>query len=235
MKGSGRFKAWTCVLAATSLWCAVREAEAHPVLVDRIEGTVGATTLDLRVRTTLRTPLVAMGIGRGEGLTVSPARALQSVNDAAAYVASHVTVRALGLPLVARVLGASMPDASDAAAVTLDVEGTHVLYTLSYELPEAAWNTEVVLETNMLDEFEAAPLQPWEQTFAVTLSADASHTVSGVLRAGKPLSMRLPRAEAATVGTRAWVRFAPKLMALGLVGYLTFFGVRRAARRWSRR
>ena len=226
---------WAPLHAALVLLCAGGEAWAHPVLVDRIEGHLGASTLELQVRTTLRTPLVITRAADDAALKVARAPAIKAALDASGYVASHLSVRVGGAPLVASVGSTSIVEPSAASAAGFVVEETYVQYNISYALPEGDPELDIALTTSMLSEFEAAPLQSWDQSFAVVLWADASRSASGVLRSGRPLLLKLPRAAPPKAALNPWLRSAPKLAVIAVAAVMLLASARRVARRRFRR
>ncbi len=205
------------------------------MLVDRIEGRLGAGALELQVRTTLRTPLVITRATDDAALTVARAPAIKAADDASAYVASHLSVRVGGAPLVASVGLTSIVEPPAASGADLVIEETYVQYNISYALPEGDSELDIALATSMLSEFEAAPLKSWDQSFAVVLWADSSRSASGVLRAGRPLVLKLPRPQPPKAALNPWLRSAPKLVVIAVAAVMLLASARRVARRRFRR
>jgi hypothetical protein len=207
--------------------------DAHPVLLDRIDGQVTATEIILDVRPTLRSPLVA--IHHPESMAYSSAELSQAVTDAAPYFASHVSMKEHGSPLHVRVVSSTIDDAPDASVLDPDLEKVHADYKLAYSLPEGEGDLSLEISTTVLDEFEYAPGQPWDQSFAVVVSTDPTRTASGVVKRSKPLSLTVPRVPGEPKKTEINYRRWLLLAAAALLVPSLWASARRSAKRARKR
>ncbi len=181
------------------------------MLLDRIDGQIEPTRVVLDLHMTLRTPMVAL---HRERTSYSAAEVAQALDDAAPYFATHVSLSLGDTSLASRIISSTVDEPDGTSAATqrgqyqleagigdLDLERTHVHVLLAYALPAGNDELPLTVSSRMLEEFEYAPGQPWEETFAVTLQTDTAHTASGVLHTGKSISLTLPRAGSRAVET----------------------------------
>lgn len=206
-------------------------ASAHPVLLDRIDGTVERADLVLEITTTLRTPLVIARRPPSLVASYEPSELASAVHDAGGYFASHVHVTEHGAPLTPRVLSATIDDPLDAGVSDLDVERLHERVRIAYALPEGSTDLALEVSSTVLDEYEYAPGQRWDETFAVTLSSSNSRTASGVVHRDKPFAATLPRVGVSKVDGRKWYGIA----VAAFVVIVALLGSRRMGRRMRRR
>lgn len=176
------------------------------------------------VHTTLRTPIVATRRGRAE---YSSQELNAAVSDAAPYLASHLEVTQAGRALSTRLVSSAIdePIASDIADA--DLETLHARTTIAYDLLPGDGPLELGFTSHVLEELELAPGQPWDETFAVLVSADASHTASGVLHTGKSIALSVPRTQSTKPGT--WI--APRWTVDAVLAVLLVLGIAWAIRR----
>ncbi len=153
------------------------------MLLDRIDAHARDGRLIVDVHTTLRTATLITHDSKPEH---TAAEMDTLVRDATPYFASHLEVTAEGRALVALVVGASIDEPIEAGVTDLDLERAHAVTHLSYALPPSGDDVTLVFTSRVLEEVEG-----WDETFAVVLSTDDSHTASGVLHRGKPLTLHV--------------------------------------------
>lgn len=180
------------------------------MLLDRIDARAEDARLLVDVHTTLRTATLANHDSRPE-LSAAEMNAL--VRATAAYLASHLDVSVDGRSLDATVVSTSIDEPIEAGVGEPDLERAHSVTHLSYALPRRDGDLTLTFSSRVLEELEG-----WDETFAVVLSTDESHTASGVLHRNKPLTLHVSRTQAPqSKSSSAWSWVIAATMAIAMI------------------
>lgn len=150
-----------CLLACVG--GAARPAAGHPVAQGALALVIGADRVRVQATVSGEEVLVAAALAG-----VRPASLLEIQRRHGDYLLAHLRVTADGRPLAGRLVG--VPEAS-AGRPTYELE-----YLLAGGPP-----ARIVLEQDVLREFEFAPGNPWEATYVVAVTRSGRPVQQGLL------------------------------------------------------
>jgi hydrogenase/urease accessory protein HupE len=150
------------------LW--ITEIRAHPVAQGAIELALSEKKIEIRVRVSPEEVFDANLFARQSAESLSIA--YQEHGD---YLLKHLRLFCDGRELSGKRIGFVAPQPGTAAA--------RAVY--SFEFPVTAWPRSILLEENVLNEFNYAPGNRWEATYLVRVRAGAKTILEGALLSSK--------------------------------------------------
>ena len=142
---------------------------AHPVAQGAMDIVVHPERVEIRARVSVEEAFVAEGFAKD-----SPAESTEAIWPRhGAYLLKHIFVEADGSRLVGRLVKITPPPATSTTAL--------IGYEMEYAIPPGTMPKRVRVTQDVLNEFEFAAGNPWEATFAATVSQFGGTARSGLL------------------------------------------------------
>lgn len=189
------------VLIAATLLTA--RAAPHPLLEDSLNLTLGADTVEIEVRSTLRPIVVAVGATPARGSSFTPEEMATLVQAHAAYLKRHLSLRVNDQLTAAREAHAELLEPrTEPVQAHVDLERRHSRFSLIYPLHAAI--ARLSLEQDMLS--DAPSERNWRVIYVVSVRQAGSPALlaSGLLTPERGFDFTLP-----ALGTRARAQHAP--------------------------